>query len=292
MAISDLSLFNSMAIALDTTTANIQGIQQSLASGKRVVQPSDDLVNYGQAHLLSARNSAVANDINTGTQVQGLLTSADNALSNVGNWVNAASSIATQGADGTMSTAQMSTLATQVQSILTQVTGAANTEYAGAYIFGGSQTNAPPYDASSNYVGDSTTNFATFSDGTKVQTTFDGSSIFGDSATGLIGTLTTLQNALQTGNHTAVASTLSALQTAVQSVATARGSIGINESSLQAFISNANTESTTLQASISSLTDVDVASAALNQQQALLQEQALVSMASGLGKIPLVNILA
>ncbi len=292
MAISDLSLFNSMATALDTTTANIQNIQQSLATGKRVVQPSDNLVNYGDAELLSAQNSAVTNDINTGTQVQGLLTTADNALSNVGNWVNSASSIATQGADGTMSTAQMSTLATQVQSILTQVTGAANTEYAGAYIFGGSQTGAPPYDASSNYVGDSTTNFATFSDGTKVQTTFDGSSIFGDSATGLIGTLTTLQNALQTGNHTAVASTLSALQTAVQSVATARGSVGINESSLQTFISNANTESTTLQASISSLTDVDVASAALNQQQTLLQEQALVSMASGLGKIPLVNILA
>jgi flagellar hook-associated protein 3 FlgL len=292
MAISDLSLFNSMAIALDTTTANIQGIQQSLASGKRVVQPSDDLVNYGQAHLLSARNSAVANDINTGTQVQGLLTTADNALSNVGNWVNSASSIATQGADGTMSTAQMSTLATQVQSILSQVTGAANSEYAGAYIFGGSQTGAAPYDPSANYLGDSMTNFATFSDGTKVQTTFDGSSIFGDANTGLIGTLTTLQNALQTGNHAAVASTLSALQTGVQSVATARGSIGINESSLQSFISNANTESTTLQASISSLTDVDVASAALNQQQALLQEQALVSMASGLGKIPLVNILA
>ena len=122
-----------------------------------------------------------------------------------------------------------------MQSILTQVTGAANTEYAGAYIFAGSQTSAPPYDASSNYVGDSTTNFATFSDGTKVQTTFDGSSIFGDAATGLIGTLTTLQNALQTGNQTAVASTLSALQTAVQSVATARGSVGINESSLQDF---------------------------------------------------------
>jgi hypothetical protein len=50
---------------------------------------------------------------------------------------------------------------------------------------------------------------------------------------------------------------------AVQSVATARGSIGIDERSLQAFISNANTESTTLQASISSLTDV--ASAALGQ---------------------------
>jgi flagellin-like hook-associated protein FlgL len=77
----------------------------------------------------------------------------------------------------------------------------------------------------------------------------------------------------------------------VQTLATARGNIGVNESSLQTFISNANTESTTLQTSISSLTDVDVATAAESEQQALLQEQALVSMSSDLGKIPLVNIL-
>ena len=109
--------------------------------------------------------------------------------------------------------------------------------------------------------------------------------------TGLIGTLTSLQNALQTGNKTAVAKTLSPLQTAVQSVATARGNIGINEQSLQTFLSNANNESTTLQTSISSLTDVDVAQAALDEQQVNLQEQALVSMASNLSKIPLVNIL-
>jgi flagellar hook-associated protein 3 FlgL len=291
MPISDLSMFNSMAAALDNTTANIQTIQQSLASGKQVNEPSDNPVNYGQAQLLSARNSAVTNDINTGTQVQGLLSTADTALANVGNWVNSATSIATQGADGTMSTAQMATLAGQVQSILQQVTGAANTEYAGAYLFSGNQTNTAPYDPSGNYAGDSGTNFATFSDGTQIQTTFDGSAIFGDATTGLIGTLTSLQNALQTGNQTATAATLAGLQTAVQSVATARGNIGVNESSLSDFLSNANTESTTLQGSISSLTDTDVATAALDQQQALLQEQALISFASGLGKIPLVNIL-
>jgi flagellar hook-associated protein 3 FlgL len=291
MAISDLSLFTSMTAALDNTTANIQSIQQSLASGKQVVAPSDNPVNYGEAQLLSARNSAIANDINTGQQVQGLLTTADNALSEVGNWLNSATSIATQGADGTVSTAQMATMAGQVQSILQEVIGAANTQYAGAYMFSGSQTTTPPYNAASNYVGDSGTNFATFSDGTQIQTTFDGSSIFGDSTTGVIGALTALQNALQTGNQAATAATLSQLQTGVQSIASARGIIGLNENSLQDFITNANSESTNLQGSISNLTDVDVATAALNQQQALLQEQALISMASGLGKIPLVNIL-
>jgi flagellar hook-associated protein 3 FlgL len=292
MAISDLSLFNSMAFALDSTTATIQNIQQSLASGKRVTLPSDNLVNYGQAKLLSARASAVTNDINTGQQVQGLLSTADNALSNVGTWLNSAISIATQGADGSLSTAEMSTLAAQVSSILQQVTGQANTKYAGAYLFAGSQSSNPPYDPSNNYLGDSGTNFAAFSDGTSIQTTFDGQAIFGDTGSGLIGTLTALQNALQAGNKTATAATLSQLQTSVQTVATARGNIGINENALTSFLANANTESTTLQSSISSLTDVDVAQAALDQQQVLLQEQALISMASDLGKIPLVNILA
>ncbi len=292
MPISDLSLFTSMTFALDNTTSSLQNIEQELATGKEVVLPSDNVVNYGQAQLLSARSSAVTNDINTGQQVQGLLSTADNALSNVGNWVNSAISIATQGSDGGTSTAAMSTLGGQVQSILQQVAGAANTQYAGAYLFAGSQTTAAPYDPNNNYLGNSGTNFATFSDGTKVQTTFDGSAIFGDSATGLIGALTTLQNALQTGNRTAVASTLSQLQTAIQSVATARGNVGINESSLQTFISNANNESTTLQASISSLTDADVPQAVLGEQALNLQEQALASMASNLSKIPLVNILA
>ena len=291
MAISDLSLFNSMAYALDQTNSNIQNIQQELASGKQVVQPSDNLVNYGEAQLLSARASAVSNDINTGQQVQGTLTTADNALSEVGNWLNSAIAIATQGADGSVSTAQMSTLAAQVQSILQQVIGAGNTQYDGQYMFGGNQTATPPYDATGTYTGDTNTNFATFSDGTRIQNSFDGSAVLGDQATGAIGALTALSNALQAGDKTATAATLSQLQTGIQNDATARGVLGVNEQALQNFLTNANTESTTLQTSISSLTDANVAQAALDEQQALLQEQALTSMASGLGKIPLVNIL-
>lgn len=291
MAISDLSLFSSMAFALDNTTANIQGVEQSVASGKQVEEPSDNLVNYAQAQLLSAQSSAVSNDINIGQQVQGSLTTANNALTNVGNWLDSAISIASQGSDGTLSTAQMATLGTQVQSILQQVTSAANTQYGGAYLFSGSQTSTPPYDASGNYSGDALNTFTTFSDGTRIQSTFDGQAIFGNATTGAIGALTSLQNALNSGNKPAAAATLSQLQTALATVASATGGVGVNESSMQTFLSNANNQSTTLQTSISNLTDTDVAQAALQQQEFTLQEQALVSLASGLGKISLVNIL-
>jgi flagellar hook-associated protein 3 FlgL len=292
MAISDLSLFSSMTYALDQTTSNIQTIEQQLSTGKQVVEPSDNLVNYGQAQLLSARSSAVSNDINTATQIQGSLTTADNALSSVSNWLDSAISIATQGADGGVSTSQMATLGGQVQSILQQVIGAANTQYTGAYLFGGSQNGNAPYDPSGNYLGDATNTYASFSDGTKIQSTFNGQAIFGNSTTGAIGALTSLQNALQSGNKTVTASALTQLQSALTSVATADGNVGVNENSVQTFLTNANTESISLQTSISNLTDADVAQDSLNEQEALLQEQALVSMASGLGKIPQVNIIA
>jgi flagellar hook-associated protein 3 FlgL len=284
-------MFSSVAFALDNTTAEIQGVEQSVASGKQVVVPSDNLVNYAQAQLLSAQSSAVTNDINIGQQVQGSLTTANNALSDVANWLDSATSIATQGSDGSLNTSQMATLGSQVQSILSQVTNAANTQYAGAYLFSGAQTSTPPYDSSGNYSGDSTNTFTTFSDGTKIQSTFDGQAIFGNATSGALGALTDLANALNSGNKTAAAATLSQLQTALASVASATGGVGINESSMQTFITNATNESTTLQTSISNLTDTDVAQAALQQQQFNLQEQALVSLASSLGKNSLVDIL-
>jgi flagellin-like hook-associated protein FlgL len=82
------------------------------------------------------------------------------------------------------------------------------------------------------------------------------------------------------------------LQGALNTIATTRGSLGINLSTVNSLVADDTNQSTTLQASISNLVDVNVPQAAANEQEVLLQEQALVSLGSALGKIPLVNILA
>jgi flagellar hook-associated protein 3 FlgL len=292
MAVPDLTLFNSLAFALDGTTSNLQEVQQQLASGKRVNQPSDDPNAYAAAQLLNAQASAVSNDILLAQQVQAQLSTADSALSNVTNSINSAISIATQGADGSVNTSTMATLGTQVQSILRQVIGAANSQYGGSHLFAGNQVQAAPYDPSGNYAGDLGSNSVTFSNGIQVQTNFDGKSIFGDSASGLIGTLTSLISALNSGNKAAVAAALPQLQTGLDALATTRGNLGINLNSVTSLVSDANSQNTTLQASISNLIGVDIPHAAAQEQEALLQQQALVSLGSGLGKIPLINILA
>jgi len=292
MAVPDLTLFNRMAFALDNTTSSLQQVQQQMASGKKVNQPSDNPMAFAQASVLSAQNSALSNDTLLGQQVQAQLSTADNALSSAANSINSAITIATEASDAVTSTSSMAGLGSQVESILQQIIGAANSQYGGTYLFAGNQVATAAYDSSGNYAGDHGTNSVTFSDGTKVQTSFDGTSIFGDTTSGIIGTLTSLAAALNSGNKTAVAATLSQLQAGLSTIASARGNLGTAMSSVTSMLNNASAESTTIQTSLSNLVDADVAQEAAHEQETLLEQQALVSLGSSLSKIPLVNILA
>ncbi|HUA36515.1 MAG TPA: flagellin [Candidatus Binataceae bacterium] len=292
MSIPDISLFSQLSSSLDDTLSNIQTVEQQLGTGKSVIEPSDNPVAYAGAQLLTTQQSAVNNDLSLAQQSQGRLTTLDNTLATVTNEIDAASATATQGADGSLSTAQMQTLATQAQSILTQVIGAGNTQYEGAYLFAGSQVLTPPYNATGTYAGDSATNSVTFSDGTQVQMSFDGQSVFGDNTNGLISALTSLVSNLNSGNHAGVSATLPQLQTALQTLAETRSSIGSNLDTLSNVVTNSNNKIVTYQTTESNLVDADVAQEAMQEQETTLQQQALVQLGSTLGKIPLLNILA
>jgi flagellar hook-associated protein 3 FlgL len=151
MGVSDLSLFNSLAYSLDNNTSSLAQIEQQIATGNQVLQPSDNPTDYAASQVLSAQNSAVSNDLVLAQQVQAQLTTADGALANVGNAVDSAIAVATEGSNATTSPAQMATLGAQVQSILQQVLGQANSQYGGSYLFAGNQVQTPPYDSSGNY---------------------------------------------------------------------------------------------------------------------------------------------
>jgi flagellar hook-associated protein 3 FlgL len=292
VSVSDISLFSQLSFSLDQTLDNIQNVEQQLGTGKRVNEPSDDPVSYASAQLLNTQQSAVSNDLSLAQQSQGRLSTIDNTLSTAADAINTAMTTATQGADGSVSASQMQTLATQAQSILTQVVGSANLQYEGAYMFGGNQVLSPPYSASGVYFCDNTSNSVTFSNGTSVQMTFAGKSIFGDNITGLISALNSLVTALNSGNHAGVSAVLPQLQTALQTLSMARSTIGSNEDSLNNLVTNANSTITTLQSTASNLVDGDVAQLAMREQQTTLQQQALVQLGSSLGQMPLLNILA
>jgi flagellar hook-associated protein 3 len=122
---------------------------QQVSTSLRVNQLSDD--PSASANMVSslATSATVDQYTSNATTVTSLMQSADAAISTVVTSLNSAITVGTQGANGTESTANKQALATQMQSILTDVIAKANTEYQGSYIFGGSETSTPPFVAAS-----------------------------------------------------------------------------------------------------------------------------------------------
>src|SRR3972149_9041978 len=140
MKVSDLALFSSLRDSIITAADNLEVAQQQLATGKRVAEPSYDPAPFAQASLLAAERSATANDGTLAALMQSRLNVADGALAQTTTAITAAMASAMQGADGTISAAQMATIAKTVQGQLDQIIQSANVAYAGVHLFGGNQT--------------------------------------------------------------------------------------------------------------------------------------------------------
>ncbi len=292
MSVSDLVLYDSLANSIDTAASNLNVAQQQLATGKQVVEPSDNPAAFAQADLLQASESATSNDGTLAGLVQNSLNVADSALSQASAAITSAIASATEGAGGTVNASQMATIGQTVQGQLAELIQSANTNYAGVYLFAGNQTQAAPFSAAGAYAGDAGSNAAAFSTGASIPVTFDGQSIFGDSSSGAIGAMTSLVTALNSGNQAAVSATLPQLNAALEQIATASASIGSSLNNAAALASNSTSTVTTLDSNINQVAGADIAQVAMNVQEDSSEEQALVSLASELGRIPLVNILA
>ena len=292
MRVSDLSLFNSLADSITETSSNLNIAQQQLATGKQVVEPSDGPAAFAEADLLQAAESATNNDGTLATNVQNQLSAASSALAQISSTITSAIASATEGSDGTINASQMATIAQTVQGQLAEVVQSANTNYAGVYLFGGDQTQAAPFSATGAYSGDSGSNSAVFSSGASIPVSFDGQSIVGNNTSGAIGALNSLISALNSGNQSAVAATLPQLNTALQQVASANASIGTAANNASMLSTNASSSATTLDSNINQVSGANIAQVAMNVQEDSAQVQALVSLASEIGKIPLIDILS
>jgi len=141
MRISTSQEFSQQTYALDTLNAEQANYAQQLSSGKSLSYPSDNPTQI-------AEDISFRTDITVQTQVgnnlsstQQQLTTVDSALANVTGVLQSARSLAVQGASDTLTPAQEQAIATQVDQLLQETVGFANTQYAGQYVFAG--TAAP-----------------------------------------------------------------------------------------------------------------------------------------------------
>jgi flagellar hook-associated protein 3 FlgL len=255
---SYLSTFlNSNLNANSTALANDES---ELSSGLQLTKPSDNPA--GTSQVLSL-NDSLANI----TQYQTDATSATNTLSytesqlqSVQNLLTQAQSIAVAAANGgTQNTDTEAANATQISSIISQITDLANTQLNGNYIFSGTATSTQPYtpgDSTYTYNGNTGTMTATLGTNTQMAVNTPGNQIFAP----IFSALTALQTDITSGNATNISNTdIGNLQAANSNVTQIQAGIGTNVDEISSITSRLGTASDDLQNQLSSIQDVNIA---------------------------------
>jgi flagellar hook-associated protein 3 FlgL len=211
---------------------------------------------------------------------------ADSSLSSVVSSLTQAVSLGTEGANGTNSAANQQEIAVQVQGILSSVVSQANATYQGTYLFGGTASTTAPYTADPlspsgyTYNGNNDVNLVQIGDNLSVQVNLPGSQIFSNANTSVIGSLSSLVSALQSGNTAAIGTATTAVKAALSYVSQQRVVYGNAESQLNAQDTYLQSETVTLASQENSLIGVDEATAATNLSQAETANNAALAAAA------------
>ena len=282
----DPNMVPDMLSAIQQSQTSLNTALEQVATGKSVNVPSDNP---------SAAANMVQNTIETASvdqytqNVSGVLSTvqtADSALSSVVSSLTQAVSLGTEGANGTSSTSNQQAIAMQVQGILSSVLSQANMSYQGAYLFGGTASTAAPYTVDSaspsgyTYNGNNDVNSVQVGDQMNVQVNLPGSQIFSNSSANVLGSLSSLVSALQSGSTSAISTATNAVSAALGYVSQQRVFYGNAESQLNSQETYLQQETVNLASQENSLVGVDEATAATNLSQAETDNNAALAAAA------------
>lgn len=123
---------------LSSTQSSLQKTLQQLSSGSRINSGADDAAGLAVADGLAANSTALAQSTRNANDAVGLLQTADGALSQVTSLLDRAITLATQSANGTLSSSQTSSANQEYQNILSQInTIGSTTNFNGSAVFSG-----------------------------------------------------------------------------------------------------------------------------------------------------------
>lgn len=195
------------------STSRLTDASRRASAGAKVTKPSDNTVAYTTALRNGSTLVNMASRTRIARSVGDELTVAERALDSVGELLSQAKSLAIQGANETLSATDRSTLAQQVTGLRDQLLELANTRGPSGFVFAGSATDVPPFDATGAFVGNDTVMRIPISEGVSPRMNVSGAKAF-TAAGGLdvLAELNTLSTALTSNDLAAIRTSIGTVQ--------------------------------------------------------------------------------
>ena len=146
MRISTQTLYAQSMRSMNQQQAELSHVGQQIASGQRVMRPSDDPQAASRAVQVSQAQAITSQYTDSRVSARNALSMEESVLNSVGDAVSSAKTLMLEAANGTLTNADRASIASQLQGVYETVLGQANaTDGNGRYLFGGYQDKSVPF---------------------------------------------------------------------------------------------------------------------------------------------------
>lgn len=254
---------------IEQADQRMSSTQNEMSTGERINQPSDDPYGTSRAISISGEMSDLGAYSRSVSDATDWAATTDSSLMSMNNMLQRVRELAVQAGNGTLSSSDLSNIATEVDQLTEGIKGEANAQYAGHYIFAGTATSTPPYGAGDTYQGNGAQVMRRIAAGTTIPVNQDISTLLGNGqASGdgkLLDTLRTLSADLKSGNASGVGGAdLRNLDSSLTTLAQLQAGAGATQNRLQLAASRITDMQAADSQLLSSDKDADMAQLMIN----------------------------
>jgi flagellar hook-associated protein 3 FlgL len=266
---------------INSSLATLERTSSELSSGKTILEPSDN--PYGASQVIDLQSqldglSSYATNAQEGISWEN---TAGGAMANISNVLQTVRELLVQSSTGTVNQSDRESIATEVDQLTEAVKQDANTQYAGQYVFSGTETTTVPYPqgAEDTYQGNTGAITRAIGPGVSVNISTNISSLLGNgqgSGDGkLLDTLRTISEHLRGGTTEdigALGSTdLKSLESSINTLSQLQATAGSVTDQLQTATSRIESLQGSITASLANTEGADIAQTSIayaNEQAA------------------------
>lgn len=183
MRIASSTIYDIGTQGIQTQLSELATLQEEISSGKSVNTPSDDPLAAAEAVSVQQASDTNVQYATNQSSATSALQLEDSTLTSISTTISSIQTLLGQAGDPSLTNQERSGLASQLQSAEQQLVSLGNTTTAtGAYLFGGFQTQSPPFSISSTgtvtYNGDAGQQLTQVANGIELAVGDPGSSLF------------------------------------------------------------------------------------------------------------------
>ncbi|MDQ7733151.1 flagellar hook-associated protein FlgL [Halomonas sp. SpR1] len=159
MRISTVTMFEQSTASMNRQQSDLMRVSQQMASGRRVVNPSDDPQAASRAIGVDQAKATTEQFSNSRVSARNTLSQSESIINSVSDAITSAKGLLIQASSDTLTDEQRESIASELKGVYETMLGQANsTDGNGRYLFGGYKDNSPPFvksaDGSVEYKGD------------------------------------------------------------------------------------------------------------------------------------------